>query len=183
MAQTPGAFIRTELTIRPPGAQNLVYTWELFQPQKEATLMTTIPAFLLQEDATTPLSPAATGALAGLGIGMFLVMMAVAVVFIIGYWKVFVKAGQPGWAILIPIYNIYILLKVAGRPGWWVLLFLIPFVNIVIMLLVAIDVAKSFGQSAVFGVVLLFLLSGIGYLVLGFGKYKYIGPAAATAGS
>ncbi|MGA2182456.1 MAG: DUF5684 domain-containing protein [Bryobacteraceae bacterium] len=145
--------------------------------------MTTIPAFLLQEDATTPLSPAATGALAGLGIGMFLVMMAVAVVFIIGYWKVFVKAGQPGWAILIPIYNIYILLKVAGRPGWWVLLFLIPFVNIVIMLLVAIDVAKSFGQSAVFGVVLLFLLSGIGYLVLGFGKYKYIGPAAATAGS
>ena len=145
--------------------------------------MTTIPAFLLQEDATTAMSPAATGALAGLGIGMFLVMMAIAVVFIIGYWKVFVKAGQPGWAILIPIYNIYILLKIAGRPGWWVLLFLIPFVNIVIMLLVAIDVAKSFGQSAVFGVVLLFLLSGIGYLVLGFGKYRYIGPAAATAGS
>jgi hypothetical protein len=112
---------------------------------------------------------------------MFLVLIAVAVVFIIGYWKVFVKAGQPGWAVLIPFYNAYILLKIAGRPGWWLLLFLIPLVNIVIALLVAIDIAKSFGQSPVFGVVLLFLLSGIGYLVLGFGNYRYIGPAAATA--
>lgn len=139
--------------------------------------MTTIPAFLLQDDASNTL---ATGAAAGLGIGFFLVMMVVAVVFIIGYWKVFVKAGQPGWAVLIPIYNAYILLKIAGRPGWWLLLMLIPFVNIVIFLLVAIDIAKSFGQSAVFGVVLLFLLSGIGYLVLGFGKYQYVGPAAAA---
>ena len=139
--------------------------------------MTTLPAFLLQDDASNTL---ATGAAAGLGIGFFLVMMVVAVVFIIGYWKVFVKAGQPGWAVLIPIYNAYILLKIAGRPGWWLLLMLIPFVNIVIFLLVAIDIAKSFGQSAVFGVVLLFLLSGIGYLVLGFGKYQYVGPAAAA---
>ncbi|MGA3024058.1 MAG: DUF5684 domain-containing protein [Bryobacteraceae bacterium] len=139
--------------------------------------MTTIPAFLLQDNS----SPAATGALLGLGTVMFLVLIAVAVVFIIGYWKVFVKAGQPGWAVLIPFYNAYVLLKIAGRPGWWLLLFLIPLVNIVIALLVAIDIAKSFGQSPVFGVVLLFLLSGIGYLVLGFGNYRYIGPAAATA--
>jgi hypothetical protein len=154
-----------------------MYTWDRFKPPKETTLMTTIPAFLLQDDASNTL---ATGAAAGLGIGFFLVMMVVAVVFIIGYWKVFVKAGQPGWAVLIPIYNAYILLKIAGRPGWWLLLMLIPFVNIVIFLLVAIDIAKSFGQSAVFGVVLLFLLSGIGYLVLGFGKYQYVGPAAAA---
>ena len=57
-------------------------------------------------------------------------------------WKVFTKAGQPGWAVLIPIYNAYILLKIAGRPGWWILLFMIPFVNIIIAALVAIDVAK-----------------------------------------
>jgi hypothetical protein len=102
-------------------------------------------------------------------------------VFIIGIWKVFVKAGQPGWAALIPIYNTYILVKIAGRPWWWLLLFLIPLVNIAIAIVVAIDIAKAFGQSALFGVLLLFVLSGIGYLVLGFGDYRYIGPAGATA--
>ena len=60
---------------------------------------------------------------------------------------------------------------------------LIPLVNIVIALLLAIDIAKSFGQSPAFGVILLFLLSGIGYLVLGFGNYRYIGPAALMPGS
>jgi len=140
--------------------------------------MLTIPAFLLQDDATNAIP---TAAAAGLGIGFFLVMMVVAVVFIAGFWKVFVKAGQPGWAAIVPIYNYYILTQIAGRPGWWTLLLLIPFVNIVIMLLLAIDIAKSFGQSPVFGVVMLFLLSAIGYLVLGFGKYQYVGPAAATA--
>jgi len=82
---------------------------------------------------------------------------------------------------LIPIYNLVILMKIAGRPAWWCLLYLIPFVNIVIGILVAIDVAKAFGQSAVWGVVLLFLLSGIGYLVLGFGNYRYIGPQGTAA--
>jgi hypothetical protein len=120
-------------------------------------------------------------AAAGIGIVFFLVMMAVAVVFIIGFWKVFVKAGQPGWAAIVPIYNAYVLTQIAGRPGWWVLLMMIPFVNIVIALLLAIDIAKSFGQTPVFGVVMLFLLSGIGYLVLGFGSARYIGPAAAMA--
>ena len=109
--------------------------------------------------------------------------LAIVVVFIIGGWKVFEKAGQPGWAIIVPFYNAYILLKIAGRPGWWLLLYLIPLVNIVIALIVAIDVAKSFGQSAVFGVVLLFLFCGIGYLVLGFGNYRYLGPAAAAPGT
>jgi hypothetical protein len=71
--------------------------------------------------------------------------------------------------------------KIAGRPWWWLLLFLIPLVNIAIAIVVAIDIAKAFGQSALFGVLLLFVLSGIGYLVLGFGDYRYIGPAGATA--
>jgi hypothetical protein len=136
--------------------------------------MTTVPALLLQQD----LGGAPTVALLGMGLVFFLVAMALAVVFIIGMWKVFTKAGQPGWAILIPIYNIYILLKIAGRPSWWVILCCIPLVNVVVGILVAIDVAKSFGQSAAFGVIMLFLLSGIGYLMLGFGNYKYVGPAA-----
>src|ERR1039458_3615966 len=129
--------------------------------------MTTVPALLLQADS----GGVPSAALLGMGLIFFLVGMAVAVVFIIGMWKVFTKAGQPGWAILIPIYNIYILLKIAGRPGWWVILCCIPLVNVVVGILVAIDVAKSFGQSAAFGVILLFLLGGIGYLMLGFGNY------------
>lgn len=136
--------------------------------------MTGIPAVLLQSDA-------GVAGLAALSGTMLLVIFAFVIVCIIGFWKVFEKAGQPGWAALIPIYNAYILLKIAGRPGWWLLLMLIPLVNIVISLIIAMDVAKSFGQSAAFGIVLLFLLSGIGYLILGFGNYQYSGPAAATA--
>jgi hypothetical protein len=112
---------------------------------------------------------------------MLLFWLAVAVVVIIGGWKMFEKAGQPGWAIIVPFYNLYILLKIAGRPGWWLLLSFIPLVNLVIAIVVAIDIAKSFGRSAVFGFFLLFLLSGIGYLILGFGNYSYQGPAAAGA--
>src|ERR1035441_2003849 len=139
--------------------------------------MTTIPALLLQSDDNAAIG----GGLLAMGGVMIVIMLAVMAVFIVGLWKVFVKAGQPGWAVLIPFYNFYILLKIAGRPGWWLLLAMIPLVNIVIMILVAIDLAKAFGQSAVFGVVLLFLLGGIGYLVLGFGNYRYIGPATAVA--
>ncbi len=140
--------------------------------------MTTLPALFLQNDDA---SAAVGGGLLALGGVMMIVWLAVVVVFIVGLWKVFVKCGQPGWACLVPIYNIYILMKIAGRPGWWVLLCCIPLVNIVIALLVAIDIAKSFGQSPVFGVVLLFLLSGIGYLILGFGNYRYLGPSAKAA--
>ena len=139
--------------------------------------MTMIPALLLQEDS----SGAAGLALFGFSAVMMLIALAIAVVCIVGLWKVFVKAGHPGWAVLIPIYNGYILLKIAGRPGWWLLLYLIPIVNLVIAIIVAIDIAKAFGQSAAWGVVLLFLLSAIGYLMLGFGNYRYIGPQAAAA--
>jgi hypothetical protein len=137
--------------------------------------MTTISALLLQNDSLGGVLAAAFGGT------MLLVCLAIAVVFIIGLWKVFVKAGRPGWASLIPIYNTYVLVKIAGRPGWWLLLFLIPLVNIAIAIVVAIDIAKAFGQSVLFGVLLLFVLSGIGYLVLGFGDYRYIGIAGATA--
>jgi hypothetical protein len=138
-------------------------------PIQEAVSMTTLSAFLLQDNSN------AAGAVAG-GIIM-LISLAVTVVFIAGLWKVFTKAGQPGWAAIIPIYNAYILLKIAGRPGWWLILLLIPLVNIVMSLLISIDIAKAFGQSAAWGVVLLFLLCGIGYLILGFGSATYQGPA------
>jgi hypothetical protein len=139
----------------------------------------TIPAFLLQNDF--PGGAAAAGGVFAMMGTMMLFMLAIAVVVIIGFWKVFEKAGQPGWAAIVPIYNAIILLKIIGRPAWWVLLMMIPFVNIVILLMVSLDVAKAFGQSQVFGIVLLFLLGGIGYLVLGFGSARYLGPPNALA--
>jgi hypothetical protein len=121
-----------------------------------------------------------SSAAAGLmGTGMMLFIVAVSIVCIAAFWKVFVKAGQPGWAAIIPFYNVYIMLKIIGRPAWWLVLMFIPIVNVVIAVIIAMDMAKSFGQTAVFGIVLLFFFSIIGYLILGFGSAQYVGPAAA----
>ena len=107
--------------------------------------------------------------------------LVVFLLFVIGAWKMFVKAGHPGWAAIIPIYNIYIILKIVGRPGWWLILFIIPIVDIVILLLVSVDLAKSFGKSAAWGIILLFFLNVIGYLILGWGSDQYQGPSVAGA--
>ncbi len=106
---------------------------------------------------------------------ILLVELALIVLIIAGLWQTFTKAGQPGWAAIIPIYNIYILLKIAARPWWWLLLFLIPLVNIVIAIVVAIDVAKAFGKGAGFGIGLA-LLGFIFYPILGFGSATYTAP-------
>lgn len=100
-------------------------------------------------------------------------VVAVILLPIIILWKFFEKAGRPGWASLIPIYNTYILIKIAGRSGWWLLLLLIPLVDIVILLIISIDTAKAFGRSTAFGVVGLFLFSYIGYAILAFGNDTY----------
>jgi hypothetical protein len=97
-------------------------------------------------------------------------------------WKMFSKAGQPGWAAIIPIYNIYVMCKIAGRPGWWVLLMFIPLVNFIIIIILCIDLAKSFGKGAGFGIGLL-LLPFIFYPVLGFGSAQYQGASAGAPGA
>jgi len=94
-------------------------------------------------------------------------------------WKVFTKAGQPGWASIIPIYNLYIWCKIVGRPGWWILLMLIPFVNIIVGIILCIDMAKSFGNGAGFGIGLA-LLGVIFIPILGFGSAQYQGPSASA---
>jgi len=96
---------------------------------------------------------------------------------IVGMWKLFSKAGQPGWAVLIPVYGSYVLLKIGGMSGWWLLLLFIPVVNIPILIVEAYHIAKSFGKSGVFGFFLLFLFP-IGYMILGFGNSRYLGPLA-----
>ena len=87
-------------------------------------------------------------------------------------WKVFDKADRPGWAAIVPIYNLYVLCKVAHRSGWWVLLFLIPLINIIVSLIVMIDLGKAFGKGTGFGVGL-WLLSFVFVPVLGFGSARY----------
>jgi hypothetical protein len=86
-----------------------------------------------------------------------LLVLAVAVFMLVSYWKVFVKAGMPGWACLIPIYNAYVWLKIAGKPWWWLLLMLIPLVNVVFFILANIGAAERFGKGAGFGFGLSFL--------------------------
>ena len=117
----------------------------------------------------------AVGILGGLCGG--LIGLAIAVVQLIAVWKIFTKAGKPGWAALIPIYNVYTMLEIVGREWWWLLLMLIPGVNVVIGIIVLFDLAKSFGKDTGFGFGLLFL-SGIFIPILGFGKAQYVGPAA-----
>ena len=115
---------------------------------------------------------------AGVLILWFLVFYAIAV---IPYWVIFTKAGQPGWPALIPIYSTYILLKVVGRPGWWLLLLLIPIVNVVCLIIVMNDLSKSFGHGVGFTLGLIFL-SLIFIYILAFGSSTYRGPAGAPGG-
>jgi hypothetical protein len=114
------------------------------------------------------------GLMAALGVYWF-VMMVIAILIIVAQWKVFTKAGKPGWASIIPIYNIIVLLEIVGRPVWWFFLFLIPLVNVVVGVIVLFDLSKSFGKGAGFALGLLFL-SPIFYLILGFGGSRYVGP-------
>lgn len=102
------------------------------------------------------------------------------VIGIIALWRVFSKAGKPGWAAIIPFYNSWTQAKVGGKPGWWMFLLFIPIVNLVIAFLIAIGVAKNFGKSTAFGVIGLFFFSIIGYLILAFGKAQYVGNGSAT---
>ncbi|TAK90010.1 MAG: signal peptidase I [Burkholderiaceae bacterium] len=99
-------------------------------------------------------------------------VIAITVFVLAGFWKVFEKAGQPGWGALVPIYNGYLMAKVAGRPGWWLILMFIPLVNFIIAIILSLDIAKKFGQGAGFGIGLL-LLGFIFYPILGFGDAVY----------
>lgn len=112
-------------------------------------------------------------------IGVFGLLLYAAIIlfFVAVGWKILEKADQPGWAVLIPIYNIYVLLNVVGRPGWWLILFLVPIVNFVVAIMLNIDLAKSFGKDWLYGLGITFL--GIVFLpMLAFGSATYQGPSA-----
>ena len=114
-----------------------------------------------------------TNTSSGVGLGLMLVYLVLIIVFLTALWKVFTKAGVPGWKALIPIYNAIMLLRIVGYSAWYFLLYLIPIINIVFSVMVAYKLAIAFGYGI--GMTILNLL-GIGYLILGFGSAKYLGP-------
>jgi hypothetical protein len=108
-----------------------------------------------------------------------IVPLAFIVLMVSAIWKVFTKAGQPGWAAIVPIYNMVILCKIAGRPLWWMLLFFIPIVSLVPAVVINLDLAKRFGMSSGFGVGLI-LLPFVFLPILGFGSAEYHAPEEAA---
>lgn len=111
---------------------------------------------------------------------LIVLYLAIVVLMIASIWKVFTKAGKPGWAAIIPIYNIVVLLEIVGKPIWWIILMLIPFVNIIIQIIVTHQLSKSFGKDVGFTIGLIFL-GFIFFPILGFGSAKYIGPGGIAA--
>lgn len=105
----------------------------------------------------------------------FLFYLAIIILMIASIWTIFSKADKPGWAAIVPIYNVIVLLEIVGKPWWWLLLFLIPFVNIVFLIIVIHRLSLSFGHEVGFTLGLIFL-GIIFFPILGFGSSKYLGP-------
>jgi len=103
-------------------------------------------------------------------------LLVLVVVMIVALWKIFIKANQPGWAAIVPIYNVVIMLRIVQKPTWWVILTFIPFVNIIIGFIITYELAKIFGKRIGFTIGLI-LLPIIFIPILGFGKATYMSPA------
>lgn len=110
------------------------------------------------------------------GTGFLIIFLVLAIITIIGLWKMYAKAGIPGWIAIIPIVNIFFLPKVGGKPIWWAILFFVPFVNIIFLILTYMAIAERFGRGV--GTVLgLFFLKPIFFCILGFGSAQWTPPA------
>jgi len=132
--------------------------------------MLNVIAVLLQQDS-------GGNGMNGATIGLIVLVVALIILMVAALWAVFKKAGEPGWAALIPIYNIMVLLKIAGKPMWWVILMLIPFVNIIVLIIAIVGLARNFGKGAGFALGLVFL-APIFYPILAWGDAQYQPQAA-----
>jgi hypothetical protein len=122
---------------------------------------------------------------------LFFFLLPLIVLTIVGLWKVFEKAGIPGWKALIPVYNSWLLMEMAGKPGWWALVglagvipvlgFIASIIAFVLYVIAALELGKAFGKSQMFSVFGLVIFSLVGFLMLGFGNDKYNKPATAPA--
>ncbi|WP_257666527.1 DUF5684 domain-containing protein [Parapedobacter tibetensis] len=119
---------------------------------------------------------------AGMGIGAVILYLAILILYIAGLWKMFEKAGKPGWAAIIPIYNFIVIAEIVGKPIWWgVVAALVPCVNIVFTIWLLNLLMKSFGKEVPLWTILTVLFGFITIPIIGFGSDKYIGPTAAEA--
>lgn len=116
-------------------------------------------------ETTTETSGLSGGAIAGIAVGY----LAILIVLCIAYWRIFTKLGLPGWQGIVPIVNVYMLFKARGQrePLLWLLLFLIPCINIIALWFLASDTAELFGKTFGWKLVL-FFLPGLGALILAF---------------
>ena len=110
-----------------------------------------------------------------------IIQLAIIVLMIVSVWRVFEKANEPGWASIIPFYNVIVLLRIVDKPWWWLFLFMIPLVNIVIAIIVMIALAQSFDKGGMFAVGLL-LLPVVFYPILAFGDAEYIESGVVESG-
>ena len=124
-------------------------------------------------------SAAMTTGIMGFFAGYFAILAIIAVIGIIANWKLFSKAGKPGWASIVPIYNLVVQFQIVGLNPWLILLFIVPVIGSIAMIVLGIMVifrmAKSYGKGAGFGWGLL-LLPFIFNLILAFGSSEYVGP-------
>ncbi|OHX66996.1 DUF5684 domain-containing protein [Flammeovirga pacifica] len=114
-----------------------------------------------------------------LGLITSIIYFGLIILMIVAYWKLFEKANKPGWASIIPIYNAIVLLEIVGKPWWWLLLFLIPGVNIILMFYVTHLFAQSYGKDIIYTIGLIFLPFIFGLLMAFDKDTKYRGPAGA----
>lgn len=124
------------------------------------------------------LAPEQAAAAGTAGVIVSLIQLVFIVLMAVSMWKIFVKAGKPGWASIIPIYNIVVWLEIIGRPVWWILLMFIPLVNFIIAIILVVDFAKAFGKSVLFAIFGLLIFPFVGFPMLAFGEAKYVGPVA-----
>ena len=122
--------------------------------------------------STLAMGSGAEGGTAGMII--MVVWLVVCLTVLAGIWKTFTKAGQPGWGVLVPIYNFYLMTKIAQRPAWWLILMFVPVVNLIVAVVLSMDIAKHFGKGSGFGVGLAFL-GFVFYPILGFSSAQYDG--------
>lgn len=111
----------------------------------------------------------------------FLIALLICIFMIAAMWRVFTKAGQPGWGCLIPFYNVCLMLNIAGKPGWWLVFFFIPVISIVVQIVMLIDIAGNFGRGGWFAAGLIFLPM-IFFPILAFGESVYIGADKPAGG-
>ncbi len=107
------------------------------------------------------------------GIGASIVISIFALIVLVALWKIFTKAGRPGWYALIPVFNVYIMLKIVRKPGWLTLLFFIPYLGIIPQIIISVELGKAFGKSTAFTTILLVLLP-FGFFVIAFDDSKYL---------